>query len=95
MSTRLTKHERETIIGFNEAEATARIFTYNRRWQHHLEKRLRLKPTLDNGEGGKGYELDKKMIRLPLGPRKLSEATRKKFAERGKQLHATLQGHLL
>ncbi|MDO4175652.1 MAG: immunoglobulin [Eubacteriales bacterium] len=32
----LTKHERETIICFNESEPTAEIFTYNKRLRREL-----------------------------------------------------------
>ena len=54
----LSNYEQETIINFNKDEAIARIFSYEKAWQQHLEKRLGLKPTMDNGFGGKGYEID-------------------------------------
>jgi len=81
MSRNLTGYEKETIINFNEAEDIAYIFTYNKAWQKHLEGKLGLKPTMDNGYGGKEYELPKKRIRPPLAPRKLSEQTRRKLAD--------------
>ena len=34
----LTPYERETVIIFNEAEATARVYTHNKRLIHKLEK---------------------------------------------------------
>ena len=78
----LTNYEQETIINFNKAEDIAYIFTYEKTWQKHLEGRLGLKPTLDNGYGGKGYEIDKKRIPMPRAPRKLSASAKKKLAER-------------
>ena len=82
MSRALSAYEQETIIIFNKAEDIAHIFTYEKTWQKHLEKRLGLKPTLDNGFGGKGYQIDKKRIPMPRAPRKLSDSAKKKLAER-------------
>lgn len=83
----LTNYERETIINFNEGESIARIFTYNKTWQKHLEGKLGLKPTFDNGFGGRGYELPKKKIKPPRASRRLSTEARKKLVERGRALH--------
>ena len=80
----LPSYEQETIINFNKEEKIAYIFTYEKTWQKHLEGKLELKPVMDNGFGGKEYELPKKMIRPPRAPRKLSDLTKKKLAE---QLH--------
>ncbi len=82
MSRNLTGCEKETIIIFNEAEGTAHIFTYNRRWQRHLESKLGLTPLMDNGYGGKEYEIDKKRIRPPRAPMRLSLEARAKLAKR-------------
>jgi len=82
MSRRLTSYELETIINFNKAEDIAYIFTYEKTWQKHLEKKLGIGPTLDNGYGGKGYELPKKRIKLLRAPRKLSDSAKKKLVER-------------
>ena len=60
MRRRLSNYEQETIINFNKDEAIVHIFTYEKTWQQHLEKRLGLKPTMDNGFGGREYEIDKK-----------------------------------
>lgn len=84
---KLSSYEKETIINFNEAEPTAYIFTYNKSWQKHLEGKLGLKPTLDNGFGGKGYEIDKKRIKPPRAKRKLSAETKTKLAEHLHQSH--------
>jgi len=72
----LTGYEKETIVNFNEAEDIASIFTYNPAWQKHLEQRLGLKPTTDNGFGGREYQLPKNRIRLPSLKRQYSEAAK-------------------
>jgi hypothetical protein len=82
MPPRLTSYEQETIINFNKAEDTAYIFTYEKTWQKHLEGRLGLKSVMDNGFGGKEYELPKSRIKPPRAPRRLSDSAKKKLAER-------------
>lgn len=59
MSRILSTYEQETIISFNKAENIASIFTYEKTCQKHLEKNLGLKPVMDNGLGGKDYEIEK------------------------------------
>jgi hypothetical protein len=71
----LTAEEQETIIRFDESQGLASVFTYNRRWQKHLEEKLGLKATFKNTKGGREYELPKSRILLPRAPRKVSEAT--------------------
>jgi len=80
-SRKLSNYEKETIINFNEAEHVATIFTYNKSWQNRLEKKLGLKPTMDNGFGGKEYQIEKRRIPMPQAPRKLSAETKRKYAE--------------
>ena len=82
MSKTLSGYEQETIITFNKGEDMASIFTYEKTWQKHLEKKLGLKPTLNNGFGGREYELPKSRIKLPRAPRKLSPSAKKGLAER-------------
>jgi len=82
LSHKLSNYEQETIINFNKDEAIAHIFTYEKTWQQHLENRLGLKPTMDNGFGGKEYEIDKKRIRPPRAPVRLSAEARAKLANR-------------
>jgi len=77
----LSKHEQETIINFNKEEKIAYIFTYEKTWQEHLEKRLRLKPTTNNGFGGKEYQIDKKRIKMPRAPLVLSAQRRKQLSD--------------
>ena len=82
MSRTLTSYEKETIINFNKAEDIAFIFTYEKTWQKHLEGKLGLKPVMDNGFGGKEYQIDKKRIPMPRAPRKLSDSAKNKLVER-------------
>lgn len=66
----MARRERETIITFNDQDRDAGIFTYDKEWQHHLEKRLGLKPVMRNGFGGREYHINKKRIPKPRAPRK-------------------------
>ena len=78
----LSRDEMETLISFDETPAEAVIFTHNKRWQEHLEKRLGLKPVMNNGVGGKEYHLPKSRIPLPRAPKKLSPEQREKLGQR-------------
>lgn len=78
----LSKYEQETIINFNKEEKVAYIFTYEKTWQKHLEKKLGLKPVMDNGFGGKEYKIDKSRIKMPRTPRKMSDKQKKAGANR-------------
>jgi hypothetical protein len=71
----LSPEERETIIRFDETSNPASVFTYNRRWQQHIEKRLGIKPDWSNHHGGRQYSVPKSRISVPRAPRKVSEAT--------------------
>ena len=78
----LTKLEQETIISFNEFEREAYIFTYNKVWQNHLERKLGLKPKYINEHGGKEYSILKTRISLPRAKRQYSTKARRKTAAR-------------
>jgi len=95
MSRTLSAYEQETIISFNKAEDIASIFTYEKTWQKHLEGRLGLKPIMDNGFGGKEYELPKSRIKPPKAPRRLSESARKELTERLHRNRAHLSQNLV
>lgn len=82
----LTAYEQETIINFNKDESIAYIFTYEKAWQKHLEQKLELKPVMDNGFGGKEYQLPKGLIPMPRAKRRYSEQTKKKMAARLAQI---------
>jgi hypothetical protein len=85
----LSAYEQETIINFNKEEGIAYIFTYEKTWQKHLEKRLGLKPVMDNGFGGKEYQIPKGLIPMPRAKRRYSEQAKKKMAAR----LARIRGH--
>ena len=78
----LSAYEQETIVNFNKKESIAYIFTYEKTWQKHLEQRLGLKPVMNNGYGGKEYQLPKGLIPMPRAKRQYSEQTKKKMAAR-------------
>lgn len=82
MNRSLSLDERETIITFDETPADAVIFTYNKKWQSRLEQKLGIKPTFNNGYGGREYHIPKKRIPMPRVPRKLSPEQREKLANR-------------
>ena len=86
MVERLSNYEKETIITFNKAEDIAYIFTYEKTWQKRLEKRLGLKSVMDNGFGGKDYEIEKRRIRPPRAPVRLSAEARAKLTKRMKDM---------
>jgi len=86
----LTRQEQETIINFNKEDAMASIFTYEIAWQKHLEKNLKLKPIMDNGFGGREYQVDKRRIRPPRAPRIMSAAAKKKLGEQLR--HSAISG---
>jgi len=88
----LSRHEQETIINFNKDEKIACIFTYEKTWQKHLEKKLSLKPTFVNSFGGREYEIDKSRIFLPRAPRRLSPDAKARLV---KQLAANRQTTIL
>lgn len=78
----LSTYEQETIINFNKEENRAYIFTYEKTWQRHLEQRLGLKPMMNNGHGGKEYQLPKGLIPMPRAKRQYSEQAKRKMAAR-------------
>ena len=84
----LSAYEQETIINFNKEESIAYIFTYEKTWQKHLEQRLGLKPVMNNGFGGKEYQLPKGLIPMPRAKRQYSEQTKKKMAGRLAKIRA-------
>ena len=78
----LSKREQETIINFNKEEKMAYIYTHEKTWQQHLEKKLHLKPTSVDSYDGRCYEIDKLRIKMPRAPKKLSKVQRKVLGER-------------
>ena len=80
---RLTNYEKETIILFNEDEKSANVFTYNKRWQKHIEERMHLLPDEVNTDDGRTYTLPKNTIRLPLIKRTMSPEQKAAFQKKG------------
>jgi len=77
-------YERETIINFNEAEATAGIYTHNIALRNKLLKLSQTEPELRiirQSEDMLEVDVPKKWIRVSP-PKKLSEETRQKMADR-------------
>ena len=89
----LPRRERETITNFNAADDIADVFTYDRRWQRHIEKRLGIQPYQVNAFGGRFYELPKKAISKPSirGPQKLTPRERARRRESLSKIRARLQ----
>lgn len=85
--TLLTNEEKETIIRFDQTQAKASIFTYNKKWQKHIEKRLGLKPVEENEFGGKEYEIEKRRIPMPRAPRIGRKFTEKQKIEARERLN--------
>jgi len=87
----LTPEEKETIIRFDQTPDKASVFTYKTTWIKHIEIKLGLKPVFDNGQGGKEYLMDKKLIPKPRAPRAkrvLTEEQRKIKSDRMKRTQA-------
>lgn len=79
---KISLEEQETIITFDESSHEAFIFTYSKKWQRRLENVLKIKPSMDNGFGGREYPIDKRRIPLPKVKRKtktLSAEAKKKL----------------
>lgn len=76
----VSRLEQETIIGFNEAEATASVYTHNGALKRKLEKLARERPadvqlSRRYPEGAVEYTIPKRWVRVNA-TRILSEAQR-------------------
>lgn len=76
----MTRFEQETIIGFNEAEATASVYTHNGALKRKLEKLAKERPadvqlSRRYPEGAVEYTIPKRWVRVNA-TRILSEAQR-------------------
>ena len=86
---RLTKFEKETIILFNEGEATASIYTFNADLKRRLAGFAKKHPQLckletTSREGSASYVMDKSRLSIRLLP-PMSEERRRKISEYGRQ----------
>ena len=84
---KLIKEEKETIITFNEAEATADVYTCSsqvKKWLMELSLKSSDIYRIKEDEHSQTYIIPKKIIKLCL-PRKLSEKEKQKRAIRLQQ----------
>lgn len=94
----ISKIERETIILFNEAEATASVYTYNGVLKRKLtglcaERPQEARQTKDDGRGGLTFEVPKRWIKVNAGivlteeqRRARAEAARARFSLKSKEI---------
>lgn len=85
----LSKLERETIITYNEAEAEAEIYTYNRPLQRKLERLALERPEevkilCADRTGSKTFRLPKKFVSVRAA-RQISPELREKMAHVAKE----------
>ena len=85
----LSKLERETIITYNEAEAEAEIYTYNRPLQRKLERLALERPEevkilCADRTGSKAFRLPKKFVSVRAA-RQISPELREKMAQVAKE----------
>lgn len=76
-----SKYEQETIILFNEREALASVYTFNKALQEQLDALVKNQPARvqlhkSNSWGGKEYILPKSWVRI-VPPRVLTEAQKR------------------
>jgi len=81
---KLTKYEQETIILFNEEEATADVYTHNLKLKERLRQLAKEFPdscvlSEKNGAGGVTFRIDKKLVSIR---RPYSEERRQRDRER-------------
>lgn len=84
----LSRVEQETIIRFDEAEATASVYTYNGALKRKLSGLCATRPTearqiKDDGRGGLTFEVPKRWIKINAS-RILTEEQKKERAERAR-----------
>ena len=86
----LSRVEQETIIRFDEAEATASVYTYNGALKRKLSGLCATRPTearqiKDDGRGGLTFEVPKRWIKINAS-RILTEEQKKERAERARAI---------
>ena len=84
----LSRVEQETIIRFDEAEATASVYTYNGALKRKLSGLCATRPTearqiKDDGRGGLTFEVPKRWIKINAS-RILTEEQKKERADRAR-----------
>ena len=86
----LSRVEQETIIRFDEAEATASVYTYNGALKRKLSGLCATRPTearqtKDDGRGGLTFEVPKRWIKVNAGP-VYTEEQRQALRERARAI---------
>lgn len=84
MSKHVIKIEQETIINYNQEEAEADIFTYDKRLISKLKKKG-VELTDMNGDGSYSCKVPKNWIKVSP-PKKVSAEARAKFSETAKRI---------
>ena len=86
----LTRHEKETIILFNEEEPTARVETFNGRIIREAEKAATKSSDViceERSEGYGVYTLPKTFVKI-RGTQNISDEVRKRMSEHCKSIGA-------
>lgn len=84
---KLTPYEQETIINWNQGEANASVFTYDKSLMRKIDKirsNNKAVSLLREGNGFREYSLPKKMITIKE-QRKYSEETLEKLGRQAKE----------
>jgi len=77
MQERYSLAEQESIITWDKADDTAIIYTFEPRWQRHIEEVLGIPPSKKTKHGyAREYEIPKKWLPLPRKPRQASPKQR-------------------
>ena len=89
----ISRMEKETIILFNEAEASASVYTYNAALKRKLSGLCTTRPegarqTKDDGRGGLTFEVPKRGIKVNPS-RTLTVEQKKERAERAKAIFSS------
>ena len=80
--TSYSNEEQETVISWDKAGLNATVYTFEFKWQKHIEKTLGTMPLRESKNGcAKEYEIPKRWLLLPRKPSKArAEAMRKRMA---------------
>ena len=85
----ISKIEQETVILFNEAEASASVYTYNGALKRKLTGLCHTRPkarlTKDDGRGGLTFEVPKRWVKVNAGP-VYTEEQRQAMKERARAI---------
>ena len=86
----ISRIEQETVILFNEAEASASVYTYNGALNRKLTGLCHTPPTearltKDDGHGGLTFEVPKRWVKVNAGP-VYTEEQRQAMKERARAI---------